>query len=82
MEKAKYMQSILQLFIITVAAYPKGKLSTEDSDQILSFPTDIYLYILATILFPYDTFLFDMPTRKYNFCPAIKIWGFEPPIFC
>ena len=55
-EKAKYMQSILQFFIITVAAYPKGILSTKDSDPILSLPIDIYLYILATMLFPYDTF--------------------------
>lgn len=35
-EKAEYMQSILQCFVVRVAAYPKGKLSTEDSDQILS----------------------------------------------
>lgn len=40
-EKAKSMQSILQFFIIAVAAYPKGKLSTEDADQMLSLPIDI-----------------------------------------
>lgn len=80
--RAKYMQSILQFFIITVAAYPKGKLSTKDSHQILSLPTDIYLYILATILFPYDTFLYDMHTRKYHFYTAIKICFCEPPTFC
>lgn len=55
-EKAKYVQSILWFFIVRVAAYPKGKLSTEDSDQILSPLIDIYLYILATMLFPYDIF--------------------------
>lgn len=81
-EKAKYMQSVLQFFVITVAAYPKGKLSAKDSDQILSLPIDIYLYILATMLFPYDTFLYDMHTRKYHFCTGIKICFYEPPTFC
>lgn len=83
LEKRKYMQSIPQFFIITVATYPKGKLSTKDSDQILSLPIDIYLYILAAMLFPHDTFLYDMHTRRYHFCTAIKIcflWATD--IFC
>lgn len=81
-EKAKYMQSILQFFIIMVAAYPKGKLSTKDSDQIFSPPIDIYLYILATMLFPYDTLLFDTHIRKYGCFTAIKICFCELPTFC
>lgn len=72
LEKGKYMQSIPQFFIIIVATYPKGKLSTKDSNQILSLPIDIYLYILATMLFPHDTFLYDMHTRRYHFCTAMK----------
>lgn len=43
-EKAKYMQSIPWFFIITVAAYPKGKLSTKDSDQVLSSNWHLPLY--------------------------------------
>lgn len=78
----KYMQSVLHFFIITVAIYPKGRLSTKDSNQIVSFPIDIYLYILATMLFPHDTFLYDMHTRRYHFCIGIKMFFCVTQTFC